>query len=383
MERASQTYGLFAGFAAFLPLLGGFIADRWNYHTPLLLGALANVIGAFLISLSIPFLLKIALAIIALGYGIFTPSILTLLSFAYKDRSHLREAGFSFYYSSINIGVFLAMISLGWIVQVFGWNFAFLFASFVQVLGVIPIWVYLRNHHKKYRHMHPSIALSKKDPTPLQKKEKKRVFVILILTLASFFFWMPYAQGFSSMSVFILDCVDKSIHNFAVPTPWVLSSESFFLIILAPLLAVFYTFLQKYKKDPSPITKTALGLLFVSFCFLIIVVASSLFPYCKESVPLFFPILAYFFMALGEMFLAPIGLSFVSKYSPQKYTAFLVGAWYVCVGLAIYIGGSLAGLFETMQKSSFFFLFVLIPFIPSLVLLCFTKKLKKIAHLDP
>src|SRR5437867_2984683 len=47
-EKAAHTYGLFSGFAAFLPFFGGWIADRWNYQTPLFLGALLNAIGCFL-----------------------------------------------------------------------------------------------------------------------------------------------------------------------------------------------------------------------------------------------------------------------------------------------------------------------------------------------
>src|SRR4051812_47498806 len=74
-EKATQIYGLFTGFSAFLPLVGGWVADRWNYQTPLFLGAFVNAVGCFLLAAGSEHLLYIGLFIAACGYGIFTPSI--------------------------------------------------------------------------------------------------------------------------------------------------------------------------------------------------------------------------------------------------------------------------------------------------------------------
>lgn len=79
----------------------------------------------------------------ALGYGLFTPSIVTVLGYTYSNKPELGHAGFSIYYASINIGVFLALASLGTIAKLVSWDVALLVAGFVQIFGLIPLVVYL------------------------------------------------------------------------------------------------------------------------------------------------------------------------------------------------------------------------------------------------
>ncbi len=380
-ESASHTYGLFVGFAAFLPLIGGYIADRWNYHQPLFIGALVNAIGCFLIALDQPFLLPIALALIAIGYGLFTPSLLSILGYTYRHKPHLREIGFSIYYSSANAGLFLALISLGFIAQKWGWNKAFLMAGLVQLVGFIPLLWYLKKHHVHYKDLHPR---SQSEPLPTgeisSKTQKSRITAILVVIVFSIVFWMPYSQGFSSMSVFALDFMDKQLYQFELPAAWVLSSESFFLIILAPVLSWLYKYLQRINKDPSPSVKTALGLIFMAVCFAIMMFATRNLPHgaTHAEISFLYPITGYFFMAVGEMLLAPIGLSLISRLAPKRYTGLLIGIWYVCVGISFYIGGLFAGLIEKIPSLyEFFSIFVFVALIPGIVLLFLSKKLTR------
>lgn len=380
-ENATHVYGIFTGFAAFLPFVGGFIADRWNYRSPLLVGALFNALGCFFIALGSHEFLFLSLAIIALGYGMFTPSLVTLLGYSYRNCPDLREAGFSIYYASINVGVFLALVSLGTIAKLVGWNWAFFFAGIVQIIGLIPIFLYFKNHKENADH-HPKKSEENID-TPLSRIEKDRMLVIGIFCLISLFFWAAYNQAFSSMAIFTHSFLDKKIGSITLPEGVILSSESFFLLLLAPILAALYSWLQKKKKDPSPATKTALSLAMIACCFLVMAWAS--FPIAKTAtsaqVPIGYFFSAFFLMALGEMLLAPIGLSMVSRLAPKKFGALSIGFWYVCVGIAFYSGGMLAGLMGKVGGLFHFFsIFVVISIIPGFVLFLFRKKLTKLSH---
>lgn len=381
-ENATHIYGLFTGCAAFLPFLGGYLADRWNYQAPLLLGAIINAIGVFLIASGIHALLMLALAIIALGYAIFTPSIVTILGFIYRDKQELREAGFSIYYASINVGVFLAMSSIGTIAKVLSWNIAFLVAGFVQVVGLIPLIIYLIKHKETYRSLHAARKQIHKDP--LKPHEKSRLWVIGIFCIVSIFFWAAYNQAFSSMAIFAHDFMNKIVGAVSIPEGVFMSSESFFLIPLAPLLAALYAKLQRHGKDPSAATKTSFSLFFIAACFFLMMIASLKIPKEATSADVSWGYLigAYFLMAIGEMLLAPIGLSIVTRLAPQRYTALSVGIWYVCVGLAYYNGGLLAGLMQKMGGLfNFFSIFVFMTIIPAVIFLIFSKKLTKMSHL--
>lgn len=384
-DNATHIYAIFTGCAAFLPFLGGFVADRWNYHSPLLLGAIVNALGCFLLASGIHEFLVIALAIIALGYGIFTPSLVTLLGHAYRDKHALREAGFSIYYASINVGVFLALVSLGTIAKLVSWNTAFFIAALVQIAGLIPIIYYLVKHKESYRGLKQSRKEERQENAPLTKEEKSRLFVIGIFCVVSIFFWAAYNQGFSSMAIFAHDYMDKYVGGVSLPESIFMSSESFFLILLAPILAVLYAKLQKMKKDPSAATKTGLSLIFIAGCFFTMMIASDKIPPVANHANVSWGYLvgAYFLMAVGEMLLAPIGLSMITRLAPARYTALSVGIWYVCIGLAFYNGGMLASFMDEVGGLSYFFsIFVVMTLIPAIVMLLLSKKLTKMSHLN-
>jgi POT family proton-dependent oligopeptide transporter len=384
-ENATHIYAIFSGCAAFLPFVGGFVADRWNYQSPLLFGCIVNAVGCFLIATGVHALMLVALVIIALGYGIFTPSIVTVLGYTYRNKPELREAGFSIYYASINIGVFFAMACLGTIAKLVSWHLAFTIAGFVQVVGLIPLILYLVKNKETYQGLKASHKENCATKATLKPHEKDRLKVIGVFCLVSIFFWAAYNQAFSSMAIFAKDYMNKTIGSATIPETVFMSSESFFLILLAPVLALLYAKLQKMHKDPTATTKTSLSLVFIAACFLVMTIASLGIPAAATTANISwgYMVSAYFLMAIGEMLLAPIGLSMITRLCPPRYTGLSVGIWYVCVGLAFLNGGLLAGFMEKVGGlANFFAIFVVMTLIPALVLFFFSKKLTKLSHMD-
>jgi proton-dependent oligopeptide transporter, POT family len=382
--QSTHVYGVFVGLSAFLPLLGGIIGDKWNYDGPILLGTIFSAVGCFLIIFNNEILLYIALCLLVIGYGIFVPSIFAILNYTYKDKPKYREAGFSLYYASFNIGVLLSMIIVGYIAHTIGWNWGFLLASIVQLLGLIPVIYYIRKYHVTYKDLHPKDIKKKKKEPPLTKIEKNRMFIVILLCVLSIFFWTSYIQGWSSMSVFTLNFTNKNFFGFSIPPAWILSLETLFLILISPLLAKLYQHLQKINRNPSPINKAALAFISIAICFLIMILAASKVPggahYAMLS-PLYLTI-AFFFMAVAEMLIAPISLSSITHLTPKKYTALMVGLYYVCCGIGSYLAGYLAGFIEKMPNMmDFFSIFVIISIIPAGALLIFSKPLNKMRHL--
>jgi proton-dependent oligopeptide transporter, POT family len=143
--------------------------------------------------------------------------------------------------------------------------------------------------------------------------------------------------------------------------------------------------LQKMHKDPTATTKTSLSLVFIAACFLVMTIASLGIPAAATTANISwgYMVSAYFLMAIGEMLLAPIGLSMITRLCPPRYTGLSVGIWYVCVGLAFLNGGLLAGFMEKVGGlANFFAIFVVMTLIPALVLFFFSKKLTKLSHMD-
>jgi POT family proton-dependent oligopeptide transporter len=381
--KATNLYGIFTGVAFSLPIVGGYLADKTSHKAGVIAGGLLTTLGCFLLATGSIHLLYFALLAATLGTALFTPSIYTILGAVYKDKHHLREAGFSIYYAAVNIGYFLAVFLLGTLGHMHAWGTAYVIAGLVQLVGIGIFLKLMRN--KKFANLHATqnTASALKSGPPLKAKEKDRIIVISALSFISIFFWMAYNQGWSSMSLFTLNFTDKNVLGFQMPASWILSLPNLYLLLLAFPLAGLYSWLKKRKLDPSPPLKTAWSLVSLGVCFAIMMIGSSLIPAGAKTsaVSPLFPACSYFFLSLGEMLLAPIGLSLVTHLSPHRYTAFFVGMWYVCVGIGFYSAGLMAGLFSKLQQlDNFFLIFVLMTLIPAAALFFFSKKLNKMRH---
>jgi len=284
----------------------------------------------------------------------------------------------------VNIGIFFAMIILGYL-QTIDWRLVFILAGCVQMLGIIPYFAVVKKIEGVEIPSHYFIS-KKDDPNhfPLKKHEKDRIYVILIMTVISVFFWMAYNQAGSSMTLFALKYTNRHLAGFEVPTPWFISLESFFLLVFAFPLAHLYLFLRRIRSNATPQMKTALSLFFMGLCFLVMQRAAAHIPHgaAQASVSPYYLVFAFALMALAELFLAPIGLSLVTSLSPHRYRGFLTGVWFACVGVGFYFGGYLAGFMASISLSTFFDLFVITSFIPAFLLVLFSKKLDNMRHID-
>ena len=381
---ADQLFGIFTGAAFILPLLGGLIADRMNYKMPVVWGMLSTALGCFLMTTGMMPIVYAGLVLIALGTGVFTPSIYAILGSLYHTQHNLRDSGFSIYYAAVNIGSFLAMIILGAIGQNISWHGAFFLAGLIQLCGLFSFKKALKTID--LNKISPStIKGSQKKKPVMHPHEKKRIWVICILSFFSIPFWMAYNQGGSSMNLFAQSFTNRSEFGFTMPTTWLVSSESLYLIILAIPLAKLYTYLTKRKMDPSPPLKASLSLISMGICFAIMAIGASQIPSgaITAAISPFYLFTAYFFMAIGEMLFIPIGLSLITHLSPRRFTALLVGVWYLCIGFGFYFGGAIAPLMSMLKTmSSFFGIFVAISFIAGLILMLLVKKLNKMRHLN-
>lgn len=377
--KATHLYGIFSGIALIFPILGGYLADKKGYRLSVILGSLFTGLGCFLIVSGTLLFLYLGLLAIAFGSGLFTPSMYAILGHLYKDHHDQREGGFSIYYSIVTLGSFLGTFFLGALGHMHAWGLAFFMAGVLQLLSLLFFLSFMKKPVVIQK-----IAPPIKQSSFLKKSEKDRIAVIVVLSFISILFWAAYNQGWSSMSLFALQFTDRSLAQFELPASWLLSLESLYLVLLVFPLTFLYQWLAKKRLNPSPPLKTVFALIAMGFCFGILSLGANQIPPGAESglVSPWYLIWAYFFMALGELLLAPIGLALVTHLSPHRYTAFLVGLWYVCVGVAFYLGGVLGGMMTKLQSiANFFEIFSLWMFLPAALLLFFVRKLNQMRHL--
>jgi proton-dependent oligopeptide transporter, POT family len=382
VKQASHLFALFTGLSFLLPILGGYIGDQWNFKSPPILGALITATGCFLLSSLSTSLILPGLILVGLGSGLFIPSIYTLLGKLYIKNHHLREGGFSIFYSISTAGLFLSMLILG-ATQTVSWKLTFIIAGISSLLSIVPYFFAL-NKFKDITIKAHFFIKKKDDPHkfPLKKPEKDRIIVIFILVLCSIIFWIGYSQIGSSMTVFILKYTQREIGQFSIPTPWFISLNNLFVILFAFPLSYLYLFLRKIRSSATPPEKTAISLFFMGLAFILMDRASHLVPAHATSAVVnpYFLVFSLALLALAELFLAPIGLALVTGISPHRYRGLLTGFYFSCTGIGFFLGGAISGLMQQISLSSFFDIFIFLAFVPAFLLLIFGKKLDSMRH---
>lgn len=217
-----------------------------------------------------------------------------------------------------------------------GVHFSFI-ASVVAMLVSLSVFVWvmkrLPNPVKKVKEAASSDGHASSDA----KEIKQRMFALYAVLLVVVFFWFSFHQNGQSLSVFARDFVKTD--NIA-PEIWQCINP-FFVIVLTPIIMLIFGALARRNKDISTPKKIALGMAVTAFAYIFLMVVSMVYNYpsgeefkglaeaVKESMkagPAVL-ILTYFFLTVAELFISPLGLSFVSKIAPKHLQGICQGLW--------------------------------------------------------
>lgn len=169
------------------------------------------------------------------------------------------------------------------------------------------------------------------------KEIKQRMYALYAVLGVAVFFWFSFHQNGQSLSVFARDFVNT---DSIAPEIWQCINP-FFVIILTPIIMLIFNMLVKSGREVSTPKKIAIGM-FITACaylFLIAISAINNYPSGEEfkglpdaiktsmKVGPWVLIVTYFFLTTAELFISPLGLSFVSKIAPQHLQGICQGLW--------------------------------------------------------
>ena len=158
-----------------------------------------------------------------------------------------------------------------------------------------------------------------------------------------------------------------------------------FIVILTPVVVGFFAWLHKRGKEPSTPRKIGIGMLLTSFAFVVLLIGSlNLTPFAQltpESprVGVQWLISTYFILTVAELFLSPMGISFVSKVSPPKYQGIMQGAWLGATAVGNLFLGIGSFLYERIQIWQVWAVFVVLTLIAAGFIFSVMKKLEKVS----
>ena len=397
-KEATNLYGLYTSLVWLTPIIGGWLADRYlGTARSLLIGGVIIALGHFALAWETHFTFFAGLVLVVIGTGFFKANVSTLVGQLYGENDPRRDAGFTFFYMGINLGGFLGPIVCGWLRVKYGWSYAFGAAGVGMVLGLITFSL-LRRKYLGDLGMTPlgltrTVSGQAARNVPLTREERGHVWAILIVTFFVALFWFAFEQAGSSLNIFGALKVDRAVGgplgsllpNGEIPAEWFQSANSFFIIVLAPVVAAVWSRLG--SRQPSTPIKMTLALLVMGLGFAVLVPGAMASDRGGLANP-WFLVGLYALHSIGELCLSPVGLSFVTKVAPVKFASLMMGVWFLSNSLGNLVGGRVAGTVEKFERgevftifggqADFFLMFAVISIGASLILLCLAPLLRRL-----
>ena len=405
-------YGAYTSLVYIMPVFGGMLADQiLGSKKAVTYGAILLVFGHLGMTVeSNEQIFYLSLALIVSGVGFLKPNISTMVGALYEEGDPRRDSGFTIFYMGINIGAFTATLLCGYLGEQVGWAYGFGAAGIGMLFGlIICLWgqKYLEGlaepPSNKYLQKMNGIsyeswayisgifmvlvtwflvqnsqlvgellggfgaifigawllyALFRCAPD-----ERDRLIVVGILILFSLIFWALFEQAGSSLNILTDRGVNRVIFGWEVPASMFQSLNAGFIFTIAPLFTMLWIALAKRNMEPSTPIKFSIGIILVGLGFLALVYGMRSSEGLQTGV--FWIILIYLLHTLGELCLSPVGLSSVTKLSPQRIVGFMMGMWFFASAAGNYVAGLIAratasdssgvsnDVFDLTQKQSF------------------------------
>lgn len=351
---ASQIYGLYSALVYLTPILGGLLADRvLGQRRTVIIGAALMAAGHFLMASQAMFLL--ALLLLILGSGAFKPNISTQVGGLYAPGDARRDRAYSIFYVGINLGAFFSPLVCGSLGEIYGWHYGFTAAGVGMVAGLVIYLTTLHTLPPDERQKQKSRA----DAAPhaaLTADERSAIGGLLVLFIPATLFWATYEQQGNTIALWADAYTDRSIDLLAwhgtIPTTWFQAFNPFMIFAFTPLVMALWKRQAQRGREPSTVTKMAIGCLGVVVANLILAAAAWNAGGGKAS---WLWLFAYFVaLTLGELYLSPVSLSLVTKLAPARLLSMLMGVWLATSFTGNFMAGWLGSLWSGMEKPQFF-----------------------------
>ncbi len=157
------------------------------------------------------------------------------------------------------------------------------------------------------------------------------------------------------------------------------SINPLWVILLTPVVVAFFTFLRRRNMEPSTASKIGWGLLVSALSCLVMVWAVKICGNGTIKASAWWLIATYGVVTIGELMLSPMGLSLVSKVSPKRLTALMMGGWFLSTSIGNKLSGVLASLWDTYEdKANFFWVNFALLMVATLIMFVMLRWLNRI-----
>lgn len=342
---ASQTFGLYSGFAYLTPVLGGLLADRWLSRTVTVTsGAILMALGHFLMAFDVTFI--VALMLLLAGVGCFKGNIASQVGELYPPNDLRRATAFQVFYVAIASSSIISPLVCGTLGEKQGWHFGFVAAGMGMLIGLA---IYL--HGRQWLPPEPRRRAVKRNP--LLRNEWKTVCLLIAMLPILAASMVGNQQMFNAFVVWGEANFDLQFAGYTMPVTWLLSLDAGLAVACMLLAIVVWRALSRRGKEPDDIVKIAIGSAIMAAAPLLLTLASWYQQASGGRISLGWGMAFEVINEIGFALVAPISLSLFSRAAPKRIQGLMIGVYYLNFFLCNLTVGYLGGLLERMNAANF------------------------------
>ena len=397
-ERASVIYGAYTALVYIMPVIGGYLADRYlGQRKAVLFGAVLLSFGHLLMAFEgsggqddpMMNMLWLALAFIIVGSGFLKANISVIVGQLYPRTDVRRDGAYTIFYMGINVGAAVGSALCGYLGQTYGWAYGFGLAGIGMVAGLIVFVLFRpllmgKGEPREPARLEDRVAGLKFEwllyligfatvgiiwlliqyqalvgtllgiagailvvyvvytaVVKLSAEDRDRIFAALFLIIGSILFWALFEQAGSSLNLFTDRHVDRNMVGMEVKASVFQSVNPGYIILLAPLFAWLWTALGRRSMEPSAPAKFGLAMIQLGAGFLVLV-AGAYAVGLDNPTPVIFIFLIYLLHTTGELCLSPVGLSAMNRLAPPHMASLIMGTWFFASATGNFAAGLIA-----------------------------------------
>lgn len=388
-DQAYALYGTFTALTFATTVLGGILADRLlGMRQTIIMGASLVILANGLLFLIGQNFLYLGLSLLICGIGLFKPNSACYVGALYKNTEAKSERAFSIFYAGMNAGALLGPLVYGYIAHRYGWLYGFglsalgmlsslaIFlqtkitliegtqpyarlavktAIYITLFIVIALFTLLLQHTIFFGKLLLFIGLITTIGLSIaafnsNELDRKRILGLSALVFFCIFFFAASLQTATTLTLFIERDVSRTIFDFNIPTAMFLSIEPFFIILSAPLVGFFWTFLERKHCDPSYAAKVAIGLMLAAASFAIFALAA-MHNSKSDHVSLIYLLVGNLLLGIGELCILPVVLSAISQLAPIRMRSTMMSIFFLSLAFSGYLAGAIATLVSNAANS--------------------------------
>lgn len=273
-----------------------------------------------------------------------------------------------------------------------GFHYAFSVAILAMLISLVIFFINKRILPDKKQVVQGSASQMTKEEIKQDAKEiKQRILALFAVFGVVIFFWFSFHQNGLTLTMFARDYTQLKVFGMDISAEIFQSINPFIVVFLTPIIMMFFAALAKRGLEPSTPRKIGIGMGIAALAFVVMTLGSIGLPTFNEvqevggldfsmRVTPWLLFATYFILTVAELFISPLGLSFVSKVAPAHLQGLMQGCWLAATAIgnfSLFLG---AIMYENISISVTWSVFVVVCLISMIAMFSMVKWLERVAQ---